>query len=134
MIPEAKLSELAKELRGLKDEKEAAENALKDLNKQIGALESQTIPDLMKEHEIEKIAIEGFGTLYLQRAVRAYVYAEDKEKAFAELKSMGFGDIIKETIHWATLNSWAKEQMEEGNPVPDIFNAKPVTFARIRRK
>lgn len=131
--PTDKIVTAAKKLDALRDEKKRLEDELKEVNKQKGKLEMQTLPKLMADAEIQKMSIEGIGTLFTKNNVFAHIREEDRPKAFDWFRDNGHGGLIKETVHFKTLTSWAKEQLEEGKEVPKFCNAKPVTLARIRR-
>lgn len=130
---EKKLLASAQKLSDLKDKKEELEKELTEVNKAKAKLEEHTIPRMMEDFEIEKIKFKDIGTLYTQGSVRAYINVGDVEEAHQWFRDNGHGALIKEGIHWATLKSWVKEQIEEGKKVPDICHPKPYTIARIRR-
>ena len=44
---------------------------------------------------------------------------EDAEKAVKALEAQGFQVSRSENIHFMTLNAWAKEQLEQGKPIPE---------------
>ncbi len=130
---EKKLIDSAKKLGKLRDKKEQLESELKDINKMKAELEEHILPRMMEDFEITKMTIKDVGTLYIQGSVRAYINVGDIEEAHQWFRVNGHGALIKEGIHWATLKSWVKEQIEEGKKVPDICHPKPYTIARIRR-
>jgi len=130
----AEIIEAAKHLRALKDKKAELEEALKEVNKEKERLETKTLPDMMEAQEIDKMTIDGVGTLYTQAGVYAYIYASDRDMAFDWFKRHGHEDIVKEQIHFKTLTSWVKDQMSQGQEVPEWCNAKPTVTARIRSK
>jgi len=132
MDPVNLIIEKAKRLFELRSEKQSLEERLKEINIEKGNLETQILPTLMAEHEIEKMTIEGIGTLFTQSAVYAYIYAVDRDMAHEWFKSHGHEDLVKESVHHSTLKSWVKDQLEEGKEVPVFLNAKPLTIARIR--
>lgn len=132
--PVKKVIAAAKKLAELRDKKKKLEDELKYVNIEKGLLETNTLPKLMEDHEIEKMTIEGVGTLYTQTGVYASILAADRDEAHIWFKEHGHGDLVKEAIHHSTLRSWVKEQLEEGKTVPEFLHAKPVTTARIRSK
>lgn len=128
------LIEAAKELGRLRDQKEELEAELKVINKAKTELETQRLPQMMEDAEVEKMTIEGVGTLYTQAGVYASILASDRDKAYDWLREHGHGDIVKETVHHQSLTAWVKEMLGDGNQLPEFFNAKPTTTARLRRK
>lgn len=59
----------------------------------------------------------------------------DEAKSIAEkLKSEGLQPVLSESIHWATLRAFAREQIEEGNDLPPELSVHQVDRAKIQRK
>ncbi len=130
----SKLTGLAQRFRELKDQKEAHEETLKAINKELEDLAVNQLPTAMDENEIEKFTVEGVGTIYQQVEVYANVKKENQETFFAWLRENGHGDLVKETVYPQTLKSFAKEQIEAGVDLPDYVTAHKVPTARLRRK
>lgn len=124
---------MARDLRAKKDRKEVLEAELKELNKGIRELAEQRIPTYMDDNEIEKLSVEGVGTIFLTTKVYANVKAEDREKFFTWLRENGNGDLIKEVVHPQTLNAFAKEQLGNGVSLPDVLDARLYPTANLRR-
>lgn len=133
MDPIARLTEAGVKLATLRDRKDVLEEELKAVNKEKDELENEIIPRLMDDSEVINIKIDGVGTLFTKSEVYAYIRVDDTARAHSWLQRSGNGGIIKETIHHATLKAWAKEQLEEGVQIPDIFNVKPYRKAQLRR-
>jgi len=128
------LTTMVQELRTAKDEKERLENQVKELNKTIRRLAEQDIPEYMDENDIEKLTVEGVGTVYLTTKVYANVKAENKEAFYEWLRENGNAALIKETVYPATLNAFAKEQLGNGVALPDVIDARLYPTANLRRK
>ena len=122
------------DLRNAKDEKEGLETRVKELNKTIRRLAEQEIPEYMDENEIEKLTVEGVGTVYLTTKVYANVKAENKDAFYEWLRENGNAALIKETVYPATLNAFAKEQLGNGVALPDVIDARLYPTANLRRK
>lgn len=130
-----KLIDMAHDLRNLKDKKEKLEGELSDTNKAIRRLAEQEIPEYMEENEIEKISIDGVGTLYTTLKIYANVKKENKEAFYNWLREHGNEDMVQEYVFPATLNAFAKEQLNEGKPLPDdLIEARLYPTATLRRK
>lgn len=132
--PAKQIIKAAKQLAELRDRKEELEEQLKEVNKAKGKLETQTLPKLMEDAEVDKITIEGIGTLYTQQMVRATIYASERDEVYEWFRENGHADLVKETIYNQTLTAWIKEQLEEGNEVPAFLNHELLEVARIRRR
>jgi len=127
------LTEMVKQLRTLKDEKEQLAAREKEINKSIRSLTEQQIPEYMDDNEIEKVSVEGVGTVFLQTKVYANVKAENKEAFYEWLRETGNEALIKEYVFPATLNAFAKEQLGNGVALPDAIDARLYPTAQLRR-
>ena len=57
----------------------------------------------------------------------------DAKAAAEQLKGEGFEPQLAESIHWATLRAFAREQIEEGNDLPPELSVHQVDRAKIKR-
>lgn len=128
-----KLTDMARKLRELKDKKQIMEDDLDIVNHDIKELETQLLPTYMTDNDIDKISIDGVGTVYLNRDVFVHVRAEDRDKLHQWLRDDGNGDVIKEQVAPQTLKALAKARLTEGKALPDFIQAAFVETARIRR-
>jgi len=127
------LTNLAKELADLKKQKTDAEALVKSLNKQIIAVAVGKMPELMRDLEIPKFVVDGIGTFYLQDKLEVSVLAEDRAEVYAWCENHGHKDLIVSYIWPKTLNAWAKEQLTEGQPLPDKMKATFIPTTMLRR-
>jgi predicted nuclease with TOPRIM domain len=132
-ITNAGITILAKELYDVRAEKEQLEDRLKQLNGRKEELEKQIIPQLMEDMEQSKVTVVGIGTIYLKPELNCYVKKEVEQEFFDWLRANNQGDIIKETVHHGTLKSWAKEQLENGAPLPPQMESHQFMQAVLRR-
>jgi len=130
----ARMTELAKEFAELRDRKDGLEAALKNTNKLLKHLRETTIPEYMDDNDIDKITIEGVGTVFTQTKMYASVNAGDREALYEALRKSGDEDLIKDWVFPATLTAWAKEQTENGLPVPEMVKTALIETAMLRRK
>lgn len=128
------LTQAVKQLREIKDRKDLLEAELKEVNGEIRRLSEQVIPEMMDDQDIEKLTVEGVGTCYLSTKIYANVKAENKEQFYSWLTENGHGDLIREHVFPASLNAFAKEQLQEGKALPDFLEARLYPTATIRRK
>lgn len=127
------LTNLAKELANLKADKTKLEAQVKSLNKQIIAIAVGKLPELMQDLDISKFVVDNVGTFYLQDRLEVSVLAEDRKDVYLWCKREGHGDLVVEYIWPKTLNAWAKEQLTEGQPLPDKMKATFIPTAMLRR-
>lgn len=128
-----------KRMRELMDEKDRLEEALKAVNGELEPLRKQHLPKMMSDAEIDKIAVAGAGTLYLKpdlfvSMAKAGETDATQEPPFYDWARHNAPDIVVEYIHPARLKSWAKEKLENGEPLPNSLNATPVVNATLLRK
>ena len=128
------LTQHAQRFRELKDRKESLEGELKEVNQEIKLLETDVLPRVMDENEIEKFTTDGVGTIYTQVKVYASVLKEDELRFHAWLHENGHGDLIRDYVFPATLSSFAKEQIEAGVELPDFIKATKIETAMLRRR
>jgi hypothetical protein len=124
---------LSKELFEIKDAKKDLEEQLKTINKRKEQIETRDLPELMDDQTITNLGVEGYGTIFLQVGTRAYINVDDRDEAYNWLKDGGFGDIIKPTVHHSTLKAFVREQLDNGQSVPDMFHPSLYNIARTRR-
>lgn len=127
------LTDLAKELANLKADKTKLEAEVKSLNKQIIAISVGKLPELMQELDIPKFVVEDVGTFYIQNRLEVSVLAEDREDVYLWCKREGHGALVVEYIWPRTLNAWAKDQLTEGQPLPDKMKATFIPTTMLRR-
>jgi hypothetical protein len=107
---------------------------LKAVNKSIVQVEQVELPKLMEDLDEEKFSVPGIGTVYLQTKLYVNVLKDDREKLQEWCHENGHEALIVPTIHPATLQAFAKEQLEAGKPLPDYVKATFIPTAVIRRK
>lgn len=130
----AQLTALAREVRNLKDTKEGLEEELKQVNERLKKITEEELPAMMDDNDITKFSVEGVGSIHQQVKVYAYVKKEDEEKFHDWLRAGGNEAMVREYVFPQTLNAFAKEQLEQGNDLPEWLKASKVTVAVLRRK
>ncbi len=128
-----KMTEMATEFRALKDKKEGLEGEVKEINKRLKVLREEELPVYMEENEIEKITVEGVGTVFIQQQLYANVKADDREALYEVLRQTGHEELIVDYVWPNTMKAWAKEQITNGKPLPELITAHFVPTAMIRR-
>jgi hypothetical protein len=127
------LSDLGRELSELKLKKKDLEDQVKSVNKQITALAIGKLPELMSELDIPKFVVEGIGTFYIQDKLEISVLADDRPEVYAWLRDHGHGSLVVDYVWPRTLGAWAKEQLNEGQVLPDTMKATFIPTASLRR-
>lgn len=104
------------------------------LQKEWDALRKQYIPDKMDEMGIESVRISGVGTVSQRTDAYCTTPAANREALMDWLEAHDHADLISETVNASTLKAFMKEQMMEGNDVPDdIVNFTPYTYVAITK-
>lgn len=127
------LTDLAKELSELKKQKSDLEARVKTINKQIIAVSVGKMPELMRDLEIPKFVVDGIGTFYIQDKLAVSVLAEDRDEIYQWCRDNGHADLIVNHIWPNTLNAWAKDQLNECQPLPEKMKATFIPTTMLRR-
>ena len=108
---------LAERLRELRDEKDATEQQLKGINKEMDDVNFE-LSELMAETETQNFTRGGM-MFYLTTKTWASAVAGIKEELFDALRAQGYGSLVTETVNANSLSSFVKEQMEaNGEALP----------------
>jgi len=133
-MAENKLTLMAQELRALKDRKEAIAAEEKEVNKRIKALTEHELPEYMEEQDIDKVTIDGVGTLFIQQQVYANVKADNRAGLYDWLRDTGNEAMIVDWVFPQSLKAFCKDQLANGQALPEMVDAHYVPTAMLRRK
>ncbi len=123
------LFELADELKALRDQKDALEAELKQVNMDIDNVDWH-LSTLMAETETQNFTRAG--TMFcLTTKTRASAREGMKDDLFAALRTEGFGDLIYETVNANSLSAFVKEQIaENSDALPDWLDGLVNVFEK----
>lgn len=127
------LATMIRRFRELRDDKDDLKVLVTGNNKALKELAEQILPEYMEENDIDKITIEGAGTVFIKQELYASVLADDREKLYEWLRDNGHEDLIKDWVFPATLTAFCKDQLEYGKPVPEMVKATKIPTAILRR-
>lgn len=131
--PKQQITLLGKKLFELKRNKKELEAQVSGINKQIIQLATIDLPKLMEDSEIQNVQFKGMGTMYLADELFMQVKKEDRPKLFKWMRKHGHGDLIVDWVFPRTLSAWAKEQLANGDPLPEkIMEARIIPTAKTR--
>lgn len=104
-------------LQALKDETKEAQVAYDKLRKSevLDALKSAGILD---DEGKGSCTTPSGRKLYVTTDTRAYILQEDMVETYAAIKEMGFGELLRETIHPSTLTAWVRDRLENAEALP----------------
>ena len=110
-----------------------AESVVSDLKVIRDYLRFQAIPEKMDAENLQSMNIRGVGTLYLSEELLVSTKQAMGPALREWMKENGFEDLVVESINSSTLGGWVREQMREGQPVPDhLLNILPRTRAAVK--
>ena len=102
--------ELADRLKALRDQKDALEADLKQVNMDIGNVDWH-LANHMAETETQNFTRAGI-MFCLTTKTRASALAGQKETLYGDLRAQGYGDLVYETVNANSLSAFVKEQIE----------------------
>ena len=110
--------ELADRLKALRDQKDALEAELKQVNMDIDNADKR-LADLMAGTETQNFTRAGV-MFCLTTKTRASAVAGQKEALYGALRAQGYGDLVYETVNANSLSAFVKEQIEaNGDTLPE---------------
>jgi hypothetical protein len=64
---------------------------------------------------------------------RFYIPSRKKQQAYTWLKDQGLGSLVKENVSWQSLQASLKEQLENGEEIPEeLFNHQTERTVTLR--
>jgi hypothetical protein len=118
-------------MAAIRKELDDAKEAASGFQQMWDHLRIQLIPEKMEDSGLENARISGVGTLTL--ATDAWVSTKNSQELFKWLEDHEHGDLITETVNPSTLKAFLKEQVRNGEDIPDeeIVKFTPYTYAKI---
>lgn len=128
------LVDLVTAMAELQRYKEALEDSLKLVNKELDFLRITKIPGQMEDEGIDRITVSGVGRVSLTADMHVSVKADKKPEFFEWLRDNGRGDLLQENINPSTLKATIKGLVKNGEEIPeDLLNVSPFTRAAITK-
>ena len=117
-----------------KKEKTRLAKLVKEAGAEYAAAEDAMIEFLTRMAVQGTRQYAGIGQVTIDgKNIHASIPEEAKEIAFKEIEAMGRGEIIRRTIHPATLESFVSELQDAGIPVPkhiSVYETPKLSFAK----
>ena len=133
-VKEMSLKEQAQEFVDLRDQIAELKKVTTALQKKFDFVRKEAIPEKMENEGYDNIKLSGIGRVSLRGEIYAGVVTGKKDEANEWLREHGFDDLITEVVNASTLKAFTKEQMRNGNPLPDyLFKAEPYMMATITK-
>lgn len=158
-----RLDDVVKQAAELSDRIASAEAKIEEMKDQYNKLVRDVIPDIMAEIGIDKGKTGDGHSVSLSLSVHASISnasafkwlddngfsgliktqcsldfprdrREEANYVVQRLTEMGYATELKETVHPMTLKSWAKERIENSEPIPsDFFTVHFFNEAKIKK-
>lgn len=96
----------AMEFRELRDQKEYLKNELKRVENELTICEERLVNEMIEAGQTSA-RFDGVGLVSISNKLQAKI--ADREKFFVWLRDTGRGDMIKEDVHYMTLQAFANE-------------------------
>lgn len=126
--------ELVMEYRMTYDALEKAEQAKKDAAERFNKAKAMLIEDMEKRNATATAKYEGIGRVSLLKPeLFARVDKANQEELYSYLNQIGRNDLFRQTVHHATLTSFAKEMSEKGDPLPEFIKLSYKKVARLTK-
>lgn len=126
-------TDLAIEMRELKRTIDEREAELKPLKDRYDVIRKRDLLDAMTETGVSSMKLDDGGTFYISSKSRASVLAADQAQFHQWLRDNGFGALIKPVVNPATLDAWAREQRENGQPLPAMVSVYEEPLVAMRK-
>jgi len=129
-MQQEKMFELADKLKALRDQKDALEAELKQVNMDIENADWH-LSTLMAETETQNFTRAG--TMFcLTTKTHASATEGRKDELYAALRAEGYGDLVYETVNANSLSAFVKEQIAESDDaLPQWLSGLVNVFEKI---
>lgn len=133
------LRDVLEEFEKISDELNELKEQKKEKQKEYDKLRYEKVPAALEEAGI--LDDEGKGScttpsgrkIYMRTDIWARIRKDNESVAHSAIKEMGYGDLLRETIHTSTLSAWIRERLEEAEPIPPGIDIDHVEQAVLRK-
>ncbi len=135
----SRVMELAAQMAAAKDELDVLTETVKAIRDGYDRIRLDELPDAM--HEAGMVAATGKGgftladgrKVFLQTDMHVALAAQDRERFYAWLEDAGHEDLLVRHVHPSTLKAFCKEQISEGQDLPEMIVTHPFLKAVLRK-
>jgi hypothetical protein len=133
-ISEMSLKEQAQQFVDLKAQIDELSKVKAELQKKFDFVRKSAMPEKMENEGYDNIKLTGIGRISLRAEIYAGIVTGKKNEAEDWLRNNGHADLIVEMVNASTLKAFTKEQIRNGEPLPeDLFKAEPYMMATITK-
>ena len=125
---------LVEEYRKTYDALAEAQEAKKAADSAFQQAKAKLIENLEARDATATAKYDGIGRVSLGRPdLFAQVDKANEDILFSYLKGIGRADLLKETVHWKTLSSFAGEMTQAGKNLPEFIKLSFKKVARLTK-
>ena len=126
------VTQLAGEIRALRDELDDAAKVKTGIQKIYDFLTISIVPERMDDEGIETMKVEGVGRLQASSDIRCSCLAKNREALYIWLETNGHEAMVSNTVNSSSLKAFVKAQMKDGGDYPvDLLNVEPYSRATV---
>lgn len=134
MYKGSSIKDLSEAYVRLREAKDGYDRMMKDAQKEFDYVRKVAIPNKLEEMGIDSVKVTGVGRVSTRVDLYAGVKPGMQEEAYKWLEENGHGDLIKDFVHYSTLKAFLKEQLGDGEEIPEnLFTAEPFTMATVTK-
>lgn len=132
------MTELAMMQQALSILTDMSDELKKSLQKVLDRIRLGALPNKMQEEGMESFKLAGVGLVYTVSDMHVGLVkdpdGQEPAEAYEWLEDRGHGDLIKRTVHNASLKALVKSLIRDGVAIPDdLFQVTPFTRAQVRK-
>ncbi len=116
-IPDGEISQLLKAFGELHDNRKKLKAILELLDSAYNKMSEQTLPELLKQHDIQSLKVGGKNFILSVR-LNASIPISKSAEGFAWLRSVGCSELISERVNAKQLSSFVSDYFEEHAKLP----------------
>lgn len=133
-IKKLSIQELAVLQKGVQNEIDKRKAETTEFQKRFDFIRNVALPEAMEANGVENVKIADVGKVTLTSMMNVSIPKDNRIAFYDWLRANGHGDIIQEQTNASTVKALIKEQMSNGEPIPeDLVNINAFTQARITK-
>jgi len=127
------IAELAQAMRDVKACYDDTKAQNSEVYKEFDFLRLTLVPNMMEEMGLSSTNVTGVGRLTITSDLHASIPAAVREEGYEWLRENGHGDLIKPTVNASTFKAFCKEQIREGEELPECFKVEAFDRASLTK-
>lgn len=133
-IKRLSIQELAVLQKGVQNEIDARKADTTEFQKRFDFIRNVALPEVMEANGVENVKIADVGKVTLTSMMNVSIPKDNRIAFYDWLRENGHGDIIQEQANASTVKALIKEQLSNGEEIPeDLVTINAFTQARITK-